>query len=87
MQNDTQKTSPPWYRVPMVWLVVGGPLSVVVASISTAVIAWKHIDPVIVTSSQGEIRPGDNMAPKTSPKSAMAPAMQGRNHAASPADE
>ena len=59
----------------------------VVASIATAVIAWKHIDPVIVTSTQGEIRPGDNMAPKTSPKSALAPAMQGRNHAATPADQ
>lgn len=82
MQDDKKTT--PWYRVPTVWLVVGGPLSVVVASVATAVIAWKHIDPVITTTPQGEIRPGDNMAPKLSPKDAMAPAVQGRNHAATP---
>ena len=86
MQNDKQKATP-WWRVPMVWLVVGGPLSVVVASVATAVIAWKHIDPVIATTSQGEVRPGDNMAPKLSPKDAMAPAVQGRNHAATPAEQ
>lgn len=86
MQDPEQK-APPWYRVPMVWLVVGGPASVVIASIATAVIAWRHIDPVIAVTSQGEIRPGDNMAPKISPKDAMAPALQGRNHAATPADE
>lgn len=88
MHDDASKKKPvPWYRVTMVWLVLGGPLSVVVASIATAVIAWKHIDPVIATP-QGEIvRPGDNMAPKLSPKDAMAPAMQGRNHAATPAEQ
>lgn len=83
MQNRNERATP-WWKVPMVWLVVGGPLSVVVASIATAVIAWKHIDPVITTASQGEIRPGDNMAPKLSPKDALAPAQQGRNHAATP---
>jgi uncharacterized protein len=74
-----------WWRVPMVWLVLSGPLSVVVASVATAVIAWKHIDPVITTTAQGdEIRPGDNVAPRLSPKDALAPALQGRNHAATP---
>ena len=74
----------PWYRVPMVWLVLGGPLSVVIASVVTAVVAWKHIDPVIATTPQGELRAADDVAAKVSPKDALAPAMQGRNHAASP---
>lgn len=82
MQDKTERSTP-WWKVPTVWLVVGGPLSVVVASIATAVIAWNHIDPVINTT-QGEIRPGDNMAPQLSPKDALAPAQQGRNHAATP---
>jgi hypothetical protein len=82
MQDKNQRPTP-WWKFPMVWLVVGGPLSVVVASIATAVIAWKHIDPVINTA-QGEIRPGDNMAPQLSPKDALAPAHQARNHAATP---
>jgi hypothetical protein len=74
----------PWYKVPMVWLVLGGPLSVVVASLATAVVAWKHNDPVIATTPQGELRAADDVAAKVSPKDALAPAMQGRNHAASP---
>jgi uncharacterized protein len=36
-----------WWREPMVWLVIGGPLSVVVASTITAVIAWRGADPVL----------------------------------------
>ncbi len=41
--TDTQ----PWYRYPMVWLVVGGPAVVVVAGIVTAVIAYRGADPVV----------------------------------------
>ena len=79
-----QSKPTPWYRVPMVWLVLGGPLSVVIASVATAVVAWRHIDPVISTTPQGELRAADDVAAKVSPKDALAPAMQGRNHAASP---
>ena len=74
----------PWYKFPMVWLVLGGPLSVVIASLATAGGAWKHIDPVITTTPQGELRAAGDVAAKVSPKDALAPAMQGRNHAASP---
>jgi len=74
----------PWWRVPMVWVVIGGPMSVVVASLATAVVAWRHIDPVIATTPQGQLRAGDNVAAPVSPKDALAPALQGRNHAASP---
>ncbi len=81
--QDKSERSTPWWKVPIVWLVVGGPLSVVVASLATAVVAWKHIDPVISTA-QGDVRPDDDVAPKLSPKDALAPAQQGRNHAATP---
>lgn len=87
MHDDDQKRALPWWRYPMVWMVIGGPLSVVIASVASAVIAWKHIDPVITTSSGGVIRPGDEMAPKLNPKNALAPALQGRNHAATPAEQ
>ena len=36
-----------WWREPMMWLVVGAPLAVVVASVVTAGIAWHRADPVI----------------------------------------
>lgn len=39
----------PWWREPMMWLVVGGPAVVVVAGITTAVIAIRNADPVLDT--------------------------------------
>ncbi len=63
----------PWWRFGMVWLVIGGPLTVVVAGIVTAVIAVRGADPVLDTrpAPAGQVQ-------------AETPAMQGRNHAATP---
>jgi hypothetical protein len=61
--------SPPWWRYKMVWLVIGGPLVVVVASFITLALAIRHPDPVLDTS-----------AAATDP--AHLPALQARNHAA-----
>ena len=79
-----EPANPPWWRVPMVWVVVGGPLSVVVASLATAVIAWKHIDPVITVSSSGPLRAGDDVSEPARPHDAQAPALKARNHVATP---
>ena len=65
-------------------MVIGGPLSVVVASIISAVVAWKHIDPVINDPLHGRVHAGDNMAKYRSPTDADAPAQVGRNHASTP---
>jgi hypothetical protein len=54
----------------MVWLVIGGPLVVVVAGIATLVIAIRNPDPVLTS------------APVSDPS--QMPAVQGRNHAATP---
>ena len=64
----------PWWRHRMMWLVVGGPLVVVVAAIVTAVIAIRGADPVIEERAAGSVGPGD----------AHAPAIKARNHAATP---
>jgi hypothetical protein len=68
----------------MVWVVVSGPASVVVASLATAVIAWKHIDPVISMTPNGALRAGDDVSEPARPHDALAPALKARNHAASP---
>ncbi|MDE2613608.1 MAG: nitrogen fixation protein FixH [Burkholderiales bacterium] len=60
----------PWWRVRMVWLVLGGPLAVVIASFVTLGIALTHPDQVI-DASQGSAG-GEQ------------PALQARNHAAVP---
>lgn len=70
----------PWWKEPMCWVVIGGPASVVVASLATAVIAWKHIDPIIQEDRSG----ASQVAIQGPPGSPTGPAMQGRNHAASP---
>jgi uncharacterized protein len=70
----------PWWKEPMCWVVIGGPASVVVASLATAVIAWKHIDPIIQEERSG----ASQVQIQGPPGSSTGPAMQGRNHAASP---
>lgn len=70
---DTQ-ASLPWWRHRMMWLVVGGPLVVVVAAIATAVIAIRGADELVEDPKAGAVQPGD----------AQAPAVKARNHAATP---
>jgi len=60
----------PWWRVRMLWLVIGGPLAVVAASFVTLALALMHPDPVI--QAEGATTQAEQ------------PAVQARNHAASP---
>ena len=41
------KNSGPWWKYGHVWLIISGPLIVVIAGIITAVIAFSAADPVI----------------------------------------
>lgn len=66
----------PWWRIGMVWLVIGGPLAVVVASLVTAAIAVHGAEEVLT-------HPGKPTHLSAS-EAAQLPAMQGRNHAATP---
>jgi len=67
---STTETAP-WWRVGMVWLVLGGPVAVVLACIVTATLAVNGAEPVLTSQST------DKFSDK--------PAVQGRNHAATPA--
>lgn len=69
-----------WWREPMMWLVVGGPLSVVVASVVTLVLVLRHPDPLV---AEDYYRRGLEIN-KTL---AHQPALQARNHAAAPAED
>ena len=71
MTSETPGPVLPWWRVGMVWLVLGGPAVVVVASFITLGFA---------------IRGGDTPIHETvaAPADALTPATQARNHAASP---
>ena len=71
-QASAADRSLPWWRYPIVWLVVGGPLAVVIASLVTAGIAMRNVDPVLDTSASQVTAPAE------------APAVKARNHAADP---
>ena len=74
-RSEPEMPTPPWWRVGMVWLVLGGPLAVVVASLITAAIAVDGAEEVLTRPPTTELETQD---------AATLPAMQGRNHAASP---
>ncbi len=67
----SEPAAPPWWRVGMVWLVLGGPATVVVAGLITAVLAVHGAEEVLT-------------APQPATTDAHTPAMQARNHAATP---
>lgn len=72
--TDSQKTGQAWWRFGMVWMVLAGPAVVVVAGFITFYIAAVGQDPVLTVT------------PRTAQQERQgithAPAMQGRNHAA-----
>lgn len=76
--NSNAHSKKAWWRYPMLWLVVGGPAVVVVASLLTAVIAVRGADPVLSRDD-----PASVSDPKVGADS-LTPAMQARNHAATP---
>jgi hypothetical protein len=61
----------PWWRTGVMWLVVGGPLAVVVAGLVTALIALQGADDVLDPYARAR-------------SSGDAPALKARNHAATP---
>lgn len=72
-----------WYQNPFVWLVIGGPLLVVVASFITLYLAITHPDPAIDDYYRKgiEINKTLDAQGQESQSEAMAPAIQARNHA------
>lgn len=77
----------PWWRVPHMWLVVGGPLVVVVAAIITAVIAVEGADPVLNKADfERDLKAAQLLDGQARAEALikLQPAHQARNHAASP---
>jgi hypothetical protein len=70
MNRNLTGPSMPWWRVRLVWLVIGGPLAVVVASFATLGLALSHPDPVLTAQPDAG--------------GTQQPAIAARNHAASP---
>ena len=88
LKPDTPHQPPEaWWRVPHMWLVVGGPLVVVVAAIVTAVIAIRGADPVLNKDDyERDLKAAQSLEgqARTDALIKLQPAHQARNHAASP---
>lgn len=78
----------PWWRHGHVWLLMAGPLAVIVAGLWTAWLAWQGSDPVVEPDyyRRGleinrtlKLQAGTDSAAR-----ARLPALQGRNHALTP---
>ena len=79
-QPDAHPEQPgDWKRNGYVWLVLAGPLLVIIAAFVTAYIAWHGADPGVAEKYQ-EMRNKADVG-------AMLPAQRARNHAATPADQ
>lgn len=80
---DSQK----WFQNPYVWLIIGGPALVIVASFITLYLAITHPDPPIDDYYRKGIEINKTLDAE---HDGMAPAIQARNHAQTgmkPADD
>ncbi len=87
MTSTALNTSPAWWRVPHMWLVLGGPLVVVAACAVTVTIAFSIPDPVLDKATYQRDLAFANRLEGQARIDALAklqPAHQARNHAASP---
>lgn len=69
----------PWWRVGVMWLFVGGLGAVVLGSFGLLSTALQHADAVLP-----QLEAAQRAAPKTPPNTPASPAMQARNHSATP---
>jgi hypothetical protein len=80
MSTSCSCKNKPWWTFGYVWMVIGGPLVVVLASFVTVYLAASGMDPV-VDENYYQAGLDINKARARTPES-QAPAMQARNHAA-----
>jgi len=79
-----QAPAQPWWRFPFVWLVVGLPLSAVVAATASGIIAVRNADPVVDEYKAGLHQAAEEAVQRGDLHGAHVPAELARNHAATP---
>ena len=72
--RSVQQEGQPWWRFGLVWMVFAGPAVVVVAGFITLYIAITNPDPVLTVTPRSAMQERQGIT--------HAPAVQGRNHAA-----
>jgi hypothetical protein len=79
MKNSVSDSTKPWWKFGYVWFIIAGPAIVVVAGFVTLYLAITSPNEIV-----SDDRYNENFSSTASGKNAsnMAPAVQGRNHAA-----
>ena len=82
VSSSATPAAAPWWKYGHVWLVLAGPLVVIVAGFITLWLAMSRPDPVVAEDYYQ--RGIDINKTLEHPEKSLAPAMKGRNHAATP---
>ena len=82
VSSSATPAAAPWWKFGHVWLVLAGPLVVIVAGFITLWLAMSRPDPVVAEDYYQ--RGLDINKTLEHPEKSLAPAMKGRNHAATP---
>ena len=82
VSSSATPAAAPWWKFGHVWLVLAGPLVVIVARFITLWLAMSRPDPVVAEDYYQ--RGIDINKTLEHPEKSLAPAMKGRNHAATP---
>jgi len=80
LNTKTEADTLPWWKYGYLWMVIGGPLAVVIASFITLYFVISRPDPVYQDGAGNHaLAPAEDAdAPRSGP---LMPAMQARNHA------
>jgi len=81
----SQEQTRPWWREPMVCMVIAGPALVVIASFATLGLALRYPDPPLSTTTLAHVRAAEDdadTAQQANEIAAQLPAVAARNHAA-----
>lgn len=79
-----QPAPAPWWKFGHVWLVVAGPVAVIIAGVATAWIAVSSPDPVIAEDYYRQGIEINRTLEAREAERSLTPAQRARNHAATP---
>lgn len=83
-EQPPRQVPPPWWKFGYVWLVIAGPAAVAIAAVVTVWLALAYPETLV---AEDYYRRGleINRTLAAGKAAALVPALQGRNHAATPA--
>jgi hypothetical protein len=82
MENTVNVPGAPWWKHGFVWMIIAGPAIVVVAGFVTLYLAMSRPNEIITEETYRPQRQSDQSIEASRKDSSFAPAVQGRNHAA-----